>query len=175
MVCDTIYLGVRMNIRNARLEDVAIIMEIYNIAKEYMIANNNPTQWPLGYPNLKIVKNDIKNGNLYVIENANAIHAVFTFIEGPEQTYEFIEEGMWQSDSIYGTIHRVAKDKSLSGVFDLIIDFCLKLNKHIRIDTHENNKIMQHLILKNGFKRCGYIYVLDGTKRIAYERCDKLE
>lgn len=27
-----------------------------------------------------------------------------------------------------------------------------------------------HVISKNGFKRCGIIYVADGTPRIAFER-----
>ena len=29
---------------------------------------------------------------------------------------------------------------------------------------------MQHLIEKNGFQRCGIIYVEDGSPRIAYEK-----
>ena len=29
---------------------------------------------------------------------------------------------------------------------------------------------MQHLIEKNGFKRCGIIHIADGSPRIAYER-----
>jgi len=28
---------------------------------------------------------------------------------------------------------------------------------------------MQHVIEKNGFKKCGIIYVKDGSERIAYE------
>lgn len=40
----------------------------------------------------------------------------------------------------------------------------------MRIDTHENNKVMQHLIKKNGFQECGIIYVEDGSPRIAYEK-----
>ena len=42
--------------------------------------------------------------------------------------------------------------------------------QHLRIDTHENNKVMQHLILKNGFEKCGIIYVDDGSPRVAFEK-----
>ena len=42
--------------------------------------------------------------------------------------------------------------------------------KNIRIDTHEDNRIMQHLLDKYGFAKCGCIYVEDGTPRIAYQK-----
>ena len=34
----------------------------------------------------------------------------------------------------------------------------------------EDNKIMQKVLLKNGFQETGIIYVEDGTPRIAYEK-----
>lgn len=41
--------------------------------------------------------------------------------------------------------------------------------QNIRIDTHADNKTMQHLIEADGFTRCGIIYIADGTPRIAYQ------
>jgi RimJ/RimL family protein N-acetyltransferase len=41
---------------------------------------------------------------------------------------------------------------------------------NIRIDTHRDNAIMQHLLEKNGFVKCGIIYVEDGSPRIAYQK-----
>ena len=41
---------------------------------------------------------------------------------------------------------------------------------YIRIDTHEDNYVMQNALAKQGFRRCGIIYVEDGTTRIAYDR-----
>ena len=40
----------------------------------------------------------------------------------------------------------------------------------ISIDTHKDNLIMQKFLSKNGFDRCGIIYVEDGTERIAYQK-----
>ena len=40
----------------------------------------------------------------------------------------------------------------------------------IKIDTHEQNLGMQHILRKNGYTYCGVIYVEDGTKRLAYEK-----
>ena len=42
--------------------------------------------------------------------------------------------------------------------------------KHLRIDTHHDNAIMQHVILKNGFTRCGIIHIASGAERIAFEK-----
>ena len=40
----------------------------------------------------------------------------------------------------------------------------------LRADTHADNKIMQHLLEKNGFTRCGIIHVADGSPRFAYQK-----
>ena len=41
---------------------------------------------------------------------------------------------------------------------------------NLRIDTHQDNKVMQHVVEKHGFTRRGIIYIADGSPRIAYER-----
>ena len=40
----------------------------------------------------------------------------------------------------------------------------------LRADTHADNKVMQHLLEKNGFTRCGVIHVADGSPRFAYQK-----
>ena len=40
----------------------------------------------------------------------------------------------------------------------------------IRIDTHRDNKIMQHNLLKYGFTYCGIIYLANGDERLAYQK-----
>ena len=87
-----------------------------------------------------------------------------------QSLWKKIEQGEWLSDAEYGTIHRVASDGRIHGMMGMIVQFCSERITHLRIDTHADNKIMQHLILKNGFKRCGIIYISDGSPRIAYER-----
>ena len=37
------------------------------------------------------------------------------------------------------------------------------------LDTHENNRVMQRAAERYGFKKCGTIYVADGSPRIAYQ------
>lgn len=156
-------------IRLGTIDDLDRILEIYDIARETMRNNGNYTQWGVNYPNKEITIKDIKDNNLYVIVFDNIIHGVFTFIIGEEDTYQNIYQGNWLSNSVYGTIHRLASDNEVKGIFTMCINYCKERIPHIRIDTHKNNKIMNHLILKNGFQKCGIIYVEDGTERIAYE------
>ena len=40
----------------------------------------------------------------------------------------------------------------------------------LRCDTHADNATMQHTLEKNGYIRCGTIYLADGAPRIGYER-----
>lgn len=58
-----------------------------------------------------------------------------------------------------------------SEIIKEIEKMCLSRKIHsIRIDTHEDNKPMQRLIEKNGFKYCGIIYLNDKSKRLAFEK-----
>lgn len=155
-------------IRKAQWEDFYRILEIYAIAREFMAKTGNPTQWGNYYPPLQMLEADIPAGNLYVVED-EAIHGVFAYFTEPDPTYAYIEDGAWLDDSPYGTIHRVAADGS-GGVFTAVLRFAVERNPHVRIDTHADNKVMQHVLEKHGFQRTGIIYLEDGDPRIAYER-----
>ena len=96
------------------------------------------------------LKSWIAAKHLYVIEEAGNIGGVFAFILGEDPTYQQIE-GFWLNDQPYGTIHRIAGNGKVKGVFNKALAFCEQLEPNIRIDTHQNNKRMQHLIEKNGF------------------------
>ena len=60
-------------IREATADDLPQINKIYEYARSFMADNANPTQWSGGYPKESMLKNDIENQNLYVIENDNGI------------------------------------------------------------------------------------------------------
>ena len=128
-----------------------------------MRSNGNPNQWYDKFPEASTLSNDIDRNNSYVIEQDGIICGVFTFIIGKEPTYERIE-GSWKNDDDYGTIHRIASNGKIKGIFDICLKFCENKISNIRIDTHKDNKIMQHLIEKNGFEKCGIIYVEDGSQ-----------
>ncbi len=157
-------------IRLATKKDLSIILNIYEYARNFMKKSGNETQWNNNFPPEDLLIDDIEKKQLYVYEENHRVHGVFAFIIGKDNTYEYIEDGNWLSNDLYGTIHRVASDGKIKGMLNKVICYCEKQIQHLRIDTHSNNKIMQHLILKNGFIQCGIIYVEDGSSRIAYEK-----
>lgn len=158
-----------MNIRKASIDDLTEILRIYRTAQDYMIASGNPTQWGRFYPSEELVRDDITKQKSYLICDEGKPCGVFALFEGLEPTYQYIENGRWLNDNPYVTLHRIASDGKSHGIFKCAVTYCKGISDDIRIDTHKNNKIMQNQIEKNGFKRCGTIYVGDGTARIAYQ------
>ena len=55
------------------------------------------------------------------------------------------------------------------GVAEACFAWSFQQCPNLRIDTHKDNLIMQHVIAKAGFQKCGIIYVRDGSPRIAYQ------
>jgi hypothetical protein len=158
-----------MQIRKAKKEDFDCIKEIYVYARKVMKENGNYIQWKDSYPSDEIIKVDIEKKQLYVCEENNQVEAVFMYTTEIEPTYVVIE-GKWLNDLPYGTMHRVASAGRIKGVSSMIFNWCYEQCKNLKADTHENNKIMQHLFDKNGFKRCGIVTLKDGTKRIGYQK-----
>ena len=155
-------------IRLARKEDLPEIMLIFEKAREFMRNSGNPDQWINGYPTEEIITEDIRNGNFYVEEINGVISGCFAFIVGPEPTYREIN-GEWLFPSPYGTIHRLASAGIIGGVADRCIKFCREIISNLRADTHEQNILMQNLLVRNGFRYCGEIRVANGSKRLAYQ------
>ena len=162
-----------MMIRLAEKRDMDAILAVYESARAFMRDNGNPGQWGDSHPPAGLLEGDIESGQLYVVTENGKICGVFAFIIGHEPTYGHIEGGAWKNDEPYGTVHRIASDGSVRGVFEQCLRFCSGLIGNIRIDTHADNKIMAHLIEKNGFEKCGTVYMEDGNPRTAYSiYCD---
>ncbi|MBO7676082.1 MAG: N-acetyltransferase [Erysipelotrichaceae bacterium] len=158
-----------MLVRKTTYDDLKRLEEVFACARDYMRENGNPTQWGNNRPDMSLIIKDIENGNSYVMEEDSKVVATFACIPGIEPTYIDID-GKWLNDDEYVTIHRIASDGSVKGVFDEAIRYCEKFNVDIRIDTHRNNKTMIHLIERSGFTFCGIIIVDDNTERQAYQR-----
>lgn len=158
-------------IRKATLDDIHVVMAVIDEARETMVETGNTTQWPKGYPAMSTIENDITTGTGYVIEDAEATVAYFAFKPSPDPTYQTIYDGKWtDTDSPYFVIHRIACRRGTHGVFRKVLDYCFTQTDNIRIDTHRNNAIMQHLLAKHGFAYCGIIHLLNGEERLAYQK-----
>ena len=164
-----------MMIRRAAIQDLEQIMQIYARAVQYMHASGNPNQWVEGYPSRALIEDDIARGVSYVVDRDGVIEAVFSYIEGEDPTYRQIGQGMWRTNGSYGTVHRLASAGRLRGVAGICFSWCAEQAKmhgcsSLRADTHQDNRIMQHLLQKNGFVYCGVIHLANGAPRLAFER-----
>lgn len=158
------------NIRKARPDDFDEIMAIYAFARGQMRKNGNPDQWGDTYPLPEDIEQNIKDQKLYVIEEEGILQGVFFFTLAPDPTYAKIYQGAWLNDAPYGTLHKVASAGKRKGVVSDIVAYACSQIPNIRIDTHRDNLIMQHVLEKNGFTKCGIIYLENGDERIAYHK-----
>ena len=182
-----------MVIRHATPADIPALRPVFEAAKGIMRADGNHDQWSApGFPDDSLLLRDIARGGGFVIENrwpvgaghderktvmpgltghlaAPRIVAYFALLPSPEPTYDVID-GAWLTDEPYGVIHRMASYPEIHGIFSTVINYAASRFAHLRIDTHRDNRIMQHLIEKHGSTYCGSIWLEDGTERLAYER-----
>lgn len=161
-----------MEIRKTVLGDFNKVMEIYENARQYMRENGNANQWGNGYPSAALIQEDIKEEKSYVCVDEGQIVGVFYFNIGPDPTYLNIYEGEWIKEGHYGVVHRIASASRKKGVASYCLDWSMDKCPNIRIDTHKDNIVMQNFLAKNGFIRCGIIYLENGAERIAYQKVD---
>lgn len=165
-----------MRLRKSRENDLKYIIEIINEAKEFL-KESKIDQWQQGYPNEEVILKDIENQHSYVLEDDNKIIGTVALSFDGEETYDLIYDGKWISNNEYAVIHRIATSRryNIKGTGTEIIKSIEKICKDkgiksIKIDTHEENLVMQKLLNKNDFKYCGVIYLEDKAKRVAFEK-----
>lgn len=158
-------------IRPSTESDIPRMQEVFSEARGIMRANGNMNQWVGGYPSDGQLIEDIKRGVSHIIEENGKMVGTFAFIPGVEPTYLNIYEGKWKEDfSEYATIHRLASTKDSHGVAGACFDWAWDQERNLRIDTHRDNRIMQHCMEKAGFEYCGIIYLENGDERLAYQK-----
>lgn len=161
-----------MKIRKTTLQDLEQVLQIYADARAFMAQTGNPVQWGDGYPKEELIRSDIAEGISYVAEQDGEIETVFVYYFGNDPTYEQIENGSWQNEEPYGVIHRIASRGQVKGSGSFCLQWGFAQCGNLKIDTHDDNRVMQHVLEKNGFKRCGRIYLEDGSPRIAFQKTE---
>ncbi|MCD7938289.1 MAG: GNAT family N-acetyltransferase [Tannerellaceae bacterium] len=159
-----------MEIRKATPGDLIPVMTVYDRAREFMKQTGNANQWINGYPSQELILQTIDEGNCYICLHEQVIVGAFYLSREPDPTYAHIYEGSWLDDTPYGVVHRLASTGTCKGVADFCLQWCFEQCGNIRVDTHEDNKVMQHILTKHGYTRCGIIYVANGTLRIAFQK-----
>lgn len=158
-----------VEIRRSGFSDIERMMEVFAAAREFMIRTGNPSQWASTYPSIEQLTADIESGDSFVCLSSGRIIATFLLRGGDDPTYEHIYDGKWLNNAPYATIHRIASSGEVRGMFSKVMDFALERYTTIRIDTHRDNRVMQHLVEKAGFAYCGIIHCWNGEERLAYQ------
>lgn len=165
-----------MTIRNARQEEIDTLMALFESGKRIMRKSGNMKQWTGNYPSIQQIEREIAAGYTHVcIDEQGQIVGTFAFIPGIDPTYLKIYEGAWVEDTRpYAVIHRLASTEESHGVADAVFSWCYGQVPNLRVDTHRDNLILQHILLKQGFRYCGIIYLANGDERLAYQKCSNL-
>lgn len=159
-----------MIIKHCTINEIDIIMQIYDNARKFMRKNGNKNQWINGYPSRELILKDIEQKRFYGVYDNNELVGVFMMFVGNDPTYDKIYNGSWLNDEKYVVIHRIGTIAHGKGVAKACYDFALSKCNNLRIDTSEENAIMQRSLNKNGFKYCGIIYLENGASRLAYQK-----
>ena len=164
-------------VRPGRSEDVPAIMSIIAGARAFL-HNQHIDQWQGSYPDQPAVEDDIAAGHSRVLVVDGEVVGMASLIPGPDPYYKFLE-GHWTNgtDAPYYAIHRVAIGDGGRGLHltrpfftSLISELYRDGVRDVRIDTHAENKIMQHVVMENGFAPRGTVYLDEPVpERQAYQ------
>ena len=169
--------------RKATIDDLKQVMEAAEDARELLKEQGNG-QWQDGYPNEDDFINDINNDRLFVVLDVNnpKIIAGVCALTYREEDYHHLYEGKWLTELPYIVMHRVAVKKKYRGqgygkkLFEVFIDQAkVEGYRSLRIDTHEGNALMRHLITSFAFAYCGKAILTPNKDRMVFERVLKEE
>ena len=163
-------------LRKTTIDDISAVMEIIEQGKAYL-KSNGIDQWQNGYPNESVIKEDIINEYGYVLEYEDKIVGTVALSFDGEPWYDDITDGEWLTLGEFLVIHRLAVSSDVRGT-DIAPEIIRQAEKlcvqrgvsSIKIDTHEDNIIMQKFVKKNGFKYCGMVILGSEGERLAFEK-----
>ena len=164
-------------LERATLEKASEYLKILDEGRKFQ-REQGFTQWTDNYPNSETVIKDITCGVGYAIKFDDKIAGYCCIRFDGEPAYLKID-GKWNYDMPYAVVHRLALSADFRGTgltgetWRVISEFCRKNGLSlIRVDTGLQNKVMQHVLEKNGFTRCGTVsyYGGDAGLRLAYEK-----
>lgn len=163
-------------VRPGVVADIPAIMQVIQDAKQFL-AGQNIDQWQGAYPNQAAVEADIAAGTNRVLVVANQVVGIASLIPGPDPFYDYIEGVGWHGTNDYYAIHRFAigdagRQMHLSRplMTALLSELYARGVRDVRVDTHPDNQIMQHVVTSNGFVRTGTVYLDEPVpERYAYQ------
>lgn len=159
-----------LEVRLAQKEEIDTLMEMFDYSRNLMRQAGNMVQWTNGYPKKDLILESIGRHEQYAFVRGGVLVGTFCFILGEDPFYKYIENGEWLNDLPYGVIHRIASNGKAKGIAEACFRWCFGCHPNIRVDTHETNGAMRHVLAKLGYTECGTVYVADGTPRLAFQK-----
>ena len=168
----------QVNFRKATMQDIDEVMKAVEDSREVLRLQGNG-QWQDGYPNRDTFLQDIQNQTLYVLldDNDPSILVGVCALTYYEEDYDHLYEGQWLTSLPYMVMHRVAIKKEYKGkgigkkLFDIFLIEAKKQGYHsLRIDTHEGNDIMRHILSLYDFTFCGRAILPPTKDRMVFEK-----
>ena len=157
------------------MEDVERILDIVCSAQR-RLHEAGIDQWQNGYPNRQSIESDVAHGYGRVICNEGRVVAYGALTYDGESAYEHLQGGRWLTTDggAYLTIHRLCvADEAIGGglgrlFFTLAEEEARARVGSVRVDTHPDNSLMQHLLTTLGYCYCGTVTY--ESLRLAYEK-----
>lgn len=150
---------------------------IWNILQQAIVRrkNDGSNQWQDGYPNLKVVENDVEKEQAFVLLDGKTVIGYTAILINNEPAYKSID-GKWLTNDDFVVIHRVAIAENYLGkglakkILSYVEEFALQNNIYsIKADTNFDNFAMMKIFENLGYTLCGEV-LLRGTPRKAYEK-----
>lgn len=170
-----------MKLIQAQLKDKNTIMTILRDGSR-QLAKQGIDQWQGDYPNETQVLADIQAGHSYLYQtDAGQTVGSIAVAPSPDSSYDTLEGSWLVNTDSFAVIHRVAVLSECTGhgyattLLQSGINLIQAKHPHaasVRIDTHQHNQAMQHLINKLGFNQVGQIsgVYTDADVSFVYEK-----
>ncbi len=157
-----------MRINKARKNQLNHLVALATKTRNQMLAMDLQ-QWVGNYPEYDDFDDDLDEGGLFVLTDAENIIASISILPENDEAYK---ELTWLREHSM-VIHRLIVDPDVQkqGIGVMLFEFAIALAREngydsIKVDTHPDNYRMQGLIKKMKFQEIGY---LSSINRLAYE------
>lgn len=163
-----------MLFRPATPEDISTILCLIEAAVR-RLKEQGVDQWQDGYPNQGRIEQDLAEGIGYVIEENDRVVAYGAVIFTGEEAYRTIEGAWLTEEENYVVVHRMCVADAVMGqgfgrrFMEAVEQLSRGRVRSFRVDTHADNRVMQSLLPRLGFTRCGTIRI-DGRPFEAFEK-----
>ena len=132
-------------------------------------------QWQDGYPNVEVIKEDIRKESGYVLKEGKNVAAYCAILINDEPEYARLN-GKWLTQGNFVVYHRVAVSENYLGrgmgemILKHVEDFARATNiRSVKADTNFDNMAMLRIFQKLGYSYCGEV-TFRGSARKAFEK-----